>query len=125
MGYLGTHPAQKIHVGYTWGPTEGFLYHDFGAMYVLQWKLGPFGLRTWSIKGLPSLRQGPREPTASSFTNISLNHALGLQIYKYYLLWALKYIDMTYFGLFGAPRDGLGIPISFKAYALANEGVMG
>ena len=28
---------------------------------------------------------------------------LGLQVYKYYLLWALKYIDMTYFGLFGAP----------------------
>ena len=27
---------------------------------------------------------------------------LGLQVCKQYLLWGLKYINMTYFGLFGA-----------------------
>ena len=30
---------------------------------------------------------------------------LGLQVYKYCLLWALKYISMTYVGLFGAPGE--------------------
>ena len=35
--------------------------------------------------------------------------SLGLQVYKYYLLWALKYIDMTYFGLFGAPGFQKGL----------------
>ena len=29
--------------------------------------------------------------------------ALRLQVYEEYLLWALKYINMTYFVLFGAP----------------------
>ena len=28
---------------------------------------------------------------------------LGLQVYKQYLLWALKYANMNYFGRFGAP----------------------
>ena len=27
----------------------------------------------------------------------------GLQVYTQYLLWGLKYINMTYFGLFGGP----------------------
>ena len=30
-------------------------------------------------------------------------YPIGLQVYKYYLLWALTYLDMTYFGLCGAP----------------------
>ena len=29
--------------------------------------------------------------------------SLGLQVSNCYLLWALKYINMTYFGQFGAP----------------------
>ena len=32
--------------------------------------------------------------------------ALGLQVYKEYLLRALKYLDMTYFGRFGASALG-------------------
>ena len=35
-----------------------------------------------------------------------IHKTLGLQVYKEYLLWALKYIDMTYFGLLGAPMKG-------------------
>ena len=31
--------------------------------------------------------------------------SLGLQVCKQYLLWYLKYINMTYFGLFGAPGN--------------------
>ena len=29
--------------------------------------------------------------------------SLGLQVCKCYLLWGLKYVNMAYFGLFGAP----------------------
>ena len=31
-----------------------------------------------------------------------MTKTLRLQVYKQYLLWAPKYINMTYFGLFGA-----------------------
>ena len=35
----------------------------------------------------------------------------GLQVCKWYLLWGLKSINRTYFGLFGAPGiGGLGSP---------------
>ena len=34
---------------------------------------------------------------------VSSSYALGLQVYKLYVIWALKYVHMIYVGLFGAP----------------------
>ena len=43
---------------------------------------------------------------------------LVLQVHKQYLLWALTYIAMTYFGLLGAP--GLGTAVGLGSQGLAD-----
>ena len=50
---------------------------------------------------------------------------LGLQVCKYYLLWGLKYVNMTYFGLFGAPGYIHGSKLLFAPYALSAQCTIG
>ena len=59
-------------------------------------RFGPDPHFAWISKS-PSLRPICIPPQPGSLIT------LGLQVYKEYLLWPLKYIDMTYFGLLGAP----------------------
>ena len=47
--------------------------------------------------------------------NIPGSQTLGLQVYKYDLLWGLKSVNSTYFGLFGAP--GKDLELSLEALA--------
>ena len=60
-------------------------------------------------RGAPKKPESTRNLQKSSFNNhrvddVWAGFSVGLQvIFKKNLLWALKYIIMTYFGLFGAP----------------------
>ena len=40
--------------------------------------------------------------------SIGIVYSQGLQVCKWYLLWGLKSINRTYFGLFGGPGIGTG-----------------
>ena len=57
---------------------------------------------TEKVPGL--LDRHPRTlPVDLRIFRLAAKRTLGLQVYKYYLLWALNDTKMTYFGLLGAP----------------------
>ena len=75
-------------------------------------------LRPRGLEDLAALLQGlhGREKPAAGAGDAGFL-SLELQVYRYYILWALKYIDMTYFGLFGAPGFGI-IRAPFKGFGV-------
>ena len=74
-----------------------------------------------------------RENTATTSESATrLRNSLGLQVYKYDLLWVLKSVNSTYFGLFGAPGimpkqgmpeeiPGLGVEMMREAVLRPNK----
>ena len=50
-----------------------------------------------------TLLSGQVERGNQGISSLNLGLSLGIQVCKYYLLWGLKYPNITYFGLFGSP----------------------
>ena len=48
--------------------------------------------------------------------------SLGLEVHKYYLLWVLRYVNGTYFGLFGGTGFGKARPQAAESAAVQRLG---
>ena len=68
-------------------------------------------------------REFPKNVRGAPILGVLTTRALPLwlQVYKEYLLWALKYINMTYFGLFGASGYYLGFIMVERPFGSINS----
>ena len=92
-----------------WGPffseTPRYIHSASYGCYLAVFRVGLEGcpvLEIWDFAGYDRAMQNftsIRQPVEETHPQ---NPTLWLRVYKQYLLWALKYIDRTYFGLFGA-----------------------